>query len=385
MKKICVVTGTRAEYGLLFPVIKGISDDNELVLQLIVTGMHLSEEFGNTYKQIEEDGFKIDKKIKLPLSSDSSIGISESIGLGHISFAETFQELKPDILLILGDRTEIFAAASAALIANIPIAHLHGGETTEGAYDEAIRHSITKMSHLHFVAAEVYKNRVIQLGENPKMVFNFGAIGIENIKNLELLSKKELEASLGITFKKNIFLITFHPVTLEKQTSENQINELFSALDKYRDTSFIITKPNSDKNSRIIIKLIDEYVKKTANAHSFRSLNQLRYLSAIKYADLVIGNSSSGIIEAPSFNIPTINIGDRQKGRLMSKSIINCSPEKNDLVNAINIGLSASFNDSIKNLQSPFGTGNVSKQIIEVLRKTDLTNILKKSFFDLKK
>lgn len=383
MKKICVITGTRAEYGLLYPLIKGISEDDELYLQLVVTGMHLLPEFGNTYKQIEEDGFKIDKKVELPLSLDTSIGISKSIGSGIVSFSEVFNELNPDLILVLGDRTEIFSVASAALIVNIPIAHLHGGEVTEGAYDDAIRHSITKMSHLHFASTEVYRNRIIQLGENPDLVFNYGALGIENIKNTELLSFENLKDSLGIDLNANFFLITFHPVTLESGTAEEQIKELFAALDQYKDVSMVFTKPNSDKDGRIISKLIDEYAEKLENVHSFKSLGLLRYLSAMKYAKLVIGNSSSGIIEAPSMHTPTINIGDRQLGRIMSNSIINCQPNKDSIKQAISKGLSQDFIESIQQIDCPYGDGDTSRKIIEALKKIDFSSLIKKRFFDL--
>ncbi len=388
MKKICIITGTRAEYGLLKPLIKRISEDNEIELQLIATGMHLSPEFGLTYKEIEDDRFNINEKVEILLSSDTSVGISKSIGLGMIGFSEAFERLRPDMIIALGDRYEIFAAASAATISRIPIAHLHGGETTEGAIDEVIRHSITKMSYLHFTSTEEYKQRVIQLGEEPERVFNVGAIGIESIKQLKLLSKNELEKSIKFNLDKKTALITFHPVTLENNTSEQQFQELLNALDNYKDLKIIFTKANSDTNGRIINIMIDEYVNSNKDRTiAFTSMGQLRYLSAMKYVDLVIGNSSSGIIEAPSFNIPTINIGDRQKGRIQGETIINCKPTEKEIYNAINLGLSNIFKQKIKNKKNPYGEGNVSKNVIKEIKEVLLSNSinLKKKFYDFKR
>ncbi|MFW0713416.1 UDP-N-acetylglucosamine 2-epimerase [Aliarcobacter butzleri] len=384
MKKICVVTGTRAEYGLLYWLMKEIEGDKELELQLIVTGMHLSPEFGLTYKEIEKE-FKIDKKVEMLLSSDTSIGISKSIGLAQISFCEAFEELKPDILIVLGDRYEIFSATSTAMIARIPIVHLHGGETTEGAFDESIRHSITKMSHLHFTAAEEYRNRVIQLGEQPSKVFNIGGMGIENIKRMKLLSKEEFENSIDFKLNKKNILVTFHPVTLENSTAQEQFQELLEVIDELEDTNIIFTKANSDTDGRIINQMIDEYVAK--NFHKsvqFTSLGQLRYLSALQYVDAMVGNSSSGLLEAPSFKIGTINIGDRQKGRIKANSVIDCSTNKTDIEKAFEKLYSKEFQDILQNVENPYGDGCASKKIIEVLKNVDLQNILKKTFYDLK-
>ena len=384
MKKICVVTGTRAEYGLLYWLMKEIQLDKELELQLIVTGMHLSPEFGLTYKEIEKD-FKIDKKIEMLLSSDTAIGISKSMGLAQISFAEAYEDLKPDIIVLLGDRYEIFSAASAALIANIPVAHLHGGEITEGAFDESIRHSITKMSHLHFTAAEEYKNRVIQLGEHPSRVFNVGGMGIENIKRLKLLSRDEFEESINFKLNKKNILVTFHPVTLENSSAKEQFQELLNAIDELKDTNIIFTKANSDTDGRIINQMCDEYVLKNSNKSiCFTSLGQLRYLSALQYVDAVVGNSSSGLIEAPSFKIGTINIGDRQKGRLKAKSIIDCDSLKSSILQAFEKLYSEEFESILINTNNPYGDGCASEKIIKELKKVDLKNILKKSFYDLK-
>ncbi|MCT7546485.1 UDP-N-acetylglucosamine 2-epimerase [Aliarcobacter cryaerophilus] len=384
MKKICVVTGTRAEYGLLYWLLKEIEADKDLELQLIATGMHLSPEFGLTYQTIEKE-FKINKKIEMLLSSDTSVGISKSMGLAQISFAESYDELKPDILVVLGDRYEIFSATSAAMIAKIPIAHLHGGEATEGAFDESIRHSITKMSHLHFTATNEYKNRVIQLGEHPSRVFNVGGMGIENIKRLELLNKKEFEKS--IEFKLNIknILVTFHPVTLENSTAQEQFKELLDAIDELEDTNIIFTKANSDTDGRVINKMIDDYVTKNSNKSIvFTSLGQLRYLSALQYVDAVVGNSSSGLAEAPSFKIATINIGDRQKGRIKASSVIDCEPNKDSILKSFEKLYSKEFQETLKTTINPYGDGYASKKIVEILKNVDLKNILKKSFYDLK-
>ncbi|MDC1069005.1 UDP-N-acetylglucosamine 2-epimerase [Candidatus Kapabacteria bacterium] len=383
-RKVCVVTGTRAEYGLLFWLIKGIQADSTLELQLIATGMHLSTEFGLTYTEIEKD-FKIDKKIEILLASDSHIGISKSMGLAQISFAEAYEELKPDLLVILGDRYEIFSAASAAMIAKIPIAHLHGGEATEGLIDEPIRHSITKMSHLHFVAAEEYRNRVIQLGENPDRVFNVGGMGIENILRLSLLNKEEFEGSIDFKLNEKNLLVTFHPVTLENSTSKNQFQNLLDALDELKSTNIIFTKANSDTDGRVINQMIDEYVNNNSEKSKvFTSLGQLRYLSALQFVDAVVGNSSSGLAEAPSFKIGTINIGDRQKGRIKAESIIDSLPTKRSIQQSLIKLYSNNFQDVLRNVKNPYGEGESSKIIISELKNINLKNILKKSFYNIK-
>lgn len=382
-RKICVVTGTRAEYGLLYWLMKGILADENLELQLIVTGMHLSPEFGLTYKEIEKE-FTINKKIEMLLSSDSAIGISKSMGLAQISFAEAYEELKPDLLIVLGDRYEIFSAVSAAMIACIPIAHLHGGETTEGAFDEAIRHSITKMSHLHFVATEAYRKRVIQLGENPQRIFNVGGLGIENIKRLKLLSKEALEKSIDFKLAEKNILVTFHPVTLEKTTAKDQFQELLDFIDELEETNIIFTKANSDTNGRVINQMIDEYVAKNSHkAIGFTSLGQLRYLSALQYVDAVVGNSSSGLLEAPSFKKATINIGDRQKGRIKASSVIGCEPNKRSLKEAFDKLYSKGFQKKLSVVVNPYGNGIASQVILKILENIDFKNILKKTFYDL--
>ncbi len=383
-RKICVVTGTRAEYGLLYWLLKEIVADKDLELQLIVTGMHLSPEFGLTYKEIEKE-FKIDRKVEILSKNDSPSGICNSIGLASISFGRTFEELKPDMLIVLGDRYEILAVSIASMINRIPIVHLHGGEATEGLIDEAIRHSITKMSHLHFTATDEYKNRVIQLGEDPSRVFNVGGMGIENIKRLKLLTKDEFEKSIDFKLNKKNILVTFHPVTLENSTAKEQFKELLDAIDELEDTNIIFTKANSDTDGRVINTMIDEYVAK--NSHKsigFTSLGQLRYLSALQYVDAVVGNSSSGLAEAPSFKIGTINIGDRQKGRIKASSVIDCEANKNSILKTFNKLYSNEFKETLKTTINPYGNGCASKKIVEILKSVDLKNILKKSFYDIK-
>lgn len=383
MMKICVVTGTRAEYGLLYWLMKEIDSDSELELQIIVTGMHLSPEFGLTYKVIEQE-FNINKKTEMLLSSDTPVGISKSIGLAQISFSEAYDELKPDLVILLGDRYEIFAAATAAMVARIPIAHLHGGETTEGAFDEAIRHSITKMSHLHFTATDEYRRRVVQLGEAPERVFNVGGLGIENIKRLNLMSKEKFENSINFKLNNKNLLVTFHPVTLEESTTEQQFMQLLNALDTLINTHIIFTKANSDTDGRIINKLIDDYVNSNpSKSVAFASLGQLRFLSALQYVDGVVGNSSSGLAEAPSFKIGTINIGDRQKGRIKASSVIDAEPNYQSILKAIEHLYSDSFKETLITTKNPYGEGSASSEIIQIIKNTSLKHILKKSFFDL--
>lgn len=383
MRKIAIVTGTRAEFGLLRPLIKAIQEDEQFYLQLIVSAMHLSSEFGYTVTEIEKQGFPITKKVECLLSSDSAVGVSKSIALAISGFADAFEDLQPNLLIVLGDRTEILGAVIAATSANIPIAHLHGGETTEGAYDEGIRHAITKFSHLHFTATEEYRKRVVQLGENPTNVYNVGAIGLDSIKNLKLLEKKKFEDAINKRLKKQNFLITYHPVTLNSNSPLETFHNILSVLDDYKDTLLIFTHANSDKNGRIINEMIEKYVQNNPNkAISFTSLGQLRYLSALQFVDAVIGNSSSGIIEVPIFNIPTINIGDRQKGRISSDSVIDCSEDFSAIKSAVEKALSKSFYDNIQNQKHFFGNGYATEKIVEVL-KTDTKINLKKSFYDI--
>lgn len=382
-RKICVVTGTRAEYGLLKLLISKIQNSAKLELQVVVTGMHLSPEFGSTYHEIITDGFNIDKKVEMLLSADTPSAIGKSIGLGTIGFSDVWQELCPDLIVVLGDRFEIFAAVSAALIAKIPVAHLHGGETTEGAFDESIRHSITKMSHLHFVAAEEYRKRVIQLGENPDYVFNVGGLGVDGIKHTSLMSRSELEASLGFTFGEKNLLVTFHPETLETHSPKSQFEELLKALHSLQNTSIIFTLPNSDTGSREMISMIHEFVKTHDHSVAFTSLGQRRYFSCLNFVDGVVGNSSSGLLEVPSFRKGTVNIGGRQSGRLKSKSIIDCEPKEPSISNAISELYSKSFQERLVDIKNPYGEGNASSMILETLENISLDHILKKRFFDL--
>lgn len=387
MKKVCIITGTRAEFGLLEPVIEQLRLEKDICTQIIATGMHLSPEFGLTYKEILEAGYLIDAKVEMLLSSDSSVGISKSIGLGIIGFADAFENLKPDFVILLGDRYESLAAAIAAMSAKIPIAHLHGGELTEGLIDEAIRHSITKMSFLHFTSTEEYRKRVIQLGESPDRVFCVGALGVENIHTIELLKKEELERSLGIENIENSIVVTYHPVTLECSSAKHQFQNLLDALLQYTQYQIIFTKANSDSDGRIINQMIEEYTRLYKNAFAFVSLGKVRYLSTLKYCKFIIGNSSSGIIEAPSFAIPTINIGDRQKGRIMGESIINCETSIESITEACNKALNKKFRDQLINLINPYEGIETSKSIVRILKSFVLSsNIdIKKKFYDIQR
>jgi GDP/UDP-N,N'-diacetylbacillosamine 2-epimerase (hydrolysing) len=382
-RKICVITGTRAEYGLLRWVMQGIEDDPELTLQVIATGMHLSPEFGLTYREIEKDGFQIDRKVEMLTSSDTPVGIAKSMGLGLIGCADALNELRPDLIVVLGDRFEIFAAVSAALVARIPVAHIHGGETTEGAFDEALRHSITKMSHLHFVAADEYRQRVIQLGEHPERVFLVGGIGVDNIKRLKLLDRATLEASLDFKLGKKNLLITFHPVTLETSTATYQMAELLAALSALEDTKLIFTMPNADTDGRALIKMIEQYVAQHPNARAYTSLGQLRYLSCIAQMDGVVGNSSSGLSEVPSFKTGTINVGDRQRGRLKVESVINCEPTRHSIAAALKKLYTADFQVSLSQVRNPYGDGGTSEKVVKTIKHYSLDGIAKKAFYDL--
>jgi GDP/UDP-N,N'-diacetylbacillosamine 2-epimerase (hydrolysing) len=381
-RKVCVITGTRAEYGLLRWVMQGVKDAPDLTLQIIATGMHLSPEFGLTYQAIEQDGFQIDRKVEMLTSSDTPVGIAKSMGLGLIGFADALNELQPDLIVVLGDRFEIFAAVSAALVARIPVAHLHGGEATEGLIDEAIRHAITKMSHLHFVAAEAYRQRVIQLGEQPDRVFLVGGLGIDNIKRLQLLDRASLETSLNFKLGPKNLLITFHPVTLEIATAKNQMEELLAALSTLNDTHLIFTLPNADTDGRVLIKMVEQFVAHYPNARAYTSLGQLRYLSCVAQVDGAVGNSSSGLAEVPSFKKGTINIGDRQRGRLQAESVINCEPTRESISGALEQLYCADFQASLHQVMSPYGEGGASEAIISAIKTVSFDKLLKKSFFD---
>lgn len=387
MKRIGIMTGTRAEYGLLKPLMQEINKDNDLELYLIVSGMHLSPEFGMTYQEIEEDGFEINTKVEMLLSSDSPAGISKSIGLGVIGFADEFQRADLDMLILLGDRYEALSAAICAMVMRIPIAHLHGGELTEGAIDEGIRHSITKMSYLHFTSTEQYRNRVIQLGENPERVFYVGALGVENIKKINLMTKEELERSIHFEIDENTVVVTYHPVTLENNTVEEQFLNLLKVLDRNPKIRMIFTKANADTNGRIVNELIDKYAAQNSErACAFMSLGQKRYLSALKYCRIVIGNSSSGIIEAPSFGKPIINIGDRQKGRICADSVINCGYTQQEIQQAMETALTEEFENKASNCRNPYEKENTAANIISVIKDYLLNDKikLKKGFYDIK-
>lgn len=370
-RKVFLVTSTRAEYGIMSRLIRMFYNDKDIDFKLIVTGMHLSEKFGNTYKEIDIPNFE---KVDIEIEKSPA----HSLALAIEKFSQLFQKLKPDIVVLLGDRYEIMGVAQACMLNNIPIAHLYGGDTTQGAIDEAIRHSITKMSHLHFTSSEEYRKRVIQLGENPKRVFNVGSLGVENIKKVNLLSKEELEKSLDFKFNKKNVLVTFHPVTLEGN-SKSQFNELLSALDELKDTNIIITYPNSDEGSNEIFEQIKQFEKTHNNVRAYKSLGLLRYLSCMRYVDMVIGNSSSGIYETPSFKIPTINIGNRQKGRLQASSVINCSPKKEDIVTAIEKG----YLFDCSNSKNPYEQENTAEIIYNTVKNFDLTDIISKEFYNL--
>lgn len=380
-RNICVVTGSRAEYGLLYWLMKGIQDEPDLKLQVIATGMHLSPEFGLTYKVIEQDGFTIDAKVEMLLSSDTPVGIAKSIGLGVIGFADALDRLKPDMLVLIGDRFEILAAAQAALVARIPIAHIAGGDTTEGAFDEAIRHSITKMSHLHFVTNEDAVLRVRQLGENPEHIYLVGNPGLDHLKRMPLLDQSTLEKELGFQFKQKNILVTFHPTTLDDQPAAVQCKELLLALDALGpDVGIIFTKPNADTDGRVLIRMIDTFVANHVNAKAYTSLGQLRYLSSMSLVDAVVGNSSSGLYETPSFGIPTVNIGDRQKGRLQAASVLNCPVGSHIIRQTIN----KAFHFDCHGVINPYGDGDSSVKIIATLKNAfDPKQLLQKHFYAL--
>lgn len=382
IRKVAVFTGTRAEYGLLYWLIHGIETSQHLDLQLIVTGMHLSPEFGETWKQIEQDGFKIDAKVEILLSSDTAVGVVKSMGIGTLGFADALDRLKPDVLIVLGDRFEALAIVQAALIMKIPVAHLHGGEITEGAYDDAIRHAISKMSQLHFVAAEAYRQRVIQMGESPDRVFNVGAIGLDHLLRTPRMDRDELFLSLGFSLKRPFFLVTYHPVTLQGEDPVASFNALLEALDTFPEHKIILTYPNADNGGRAIIPLLQVYAQRQPErVLAIPSLGFQRYLSVVPLASAVVGNSSSGIIEVPAFGVPTVNIGVRQKGRLAASSVLDCEPTAADIKRALDEAVSTQFAASCKTTINPYGQGNASEAIISVLENFDGTS--NKSFYDL--
>lgn len=388
MKKVCVITATRAEYGLLRNTIKHINEDRDLELNLVVTGTHLSRAFGYTVKEIENDHVPISARIDILLESDSFAGISKTMGIAMISFADFLEKEKPDILLVLGDRYELIPFCSCALVAKVPIAHIAGGETTEGAIDECVRHCITKMSYLHFAGCEEYRRRIIQMGEAPERVFNYGDTGVENIEKILCLSKSELEKEINFRLDRPYAVVTFHPETLSNNSVNMQCQELFRAIETFSNMKFIFTKSNADTGGREINQYIDEFVSRhKENCIAFQSLGLLRYLSLVKYSDLVLGNSSSGIIEAPCFGVPTVNIGKRQEGRLRAKSVIDCNTAELEIVDAMNQALSRSFRISILECQNPYGGGNTSYKIVQTIKDfiCDKSITLEKRFYDLPK
>ena len=382
-KKVTVFTGTRAEYGLLYWLLKDIQSDSELSLQLLVSGMHLSPEFGETYRQIEKDGFKIDEKIEILLSSDSAVGTAKSMGLGVLGFADALSRLSPDVLVILGDRFEALAAAQTAMILRIPVVHLHGGEITEGAYDDAIRHAITKLSYLHATSTEEYRQRVIQLGEAPDRVFNVGAIGLDHFNRGTFMSVDELSTSLNFPLNQPYVVVTYHPVTLADEEPTASFTALLEALDQHPDVQIILTYPNADDGGRRIIPLLEAYAsRQPQRVLAIPSLGQVRYLSAIKHAAAVVGNSSSGIIEVPSLDVPTVNIGMRQKGRLAATSVLHCDATASAIKAALDVALKRSYKAKDEQVYNPYGQGNASQQVISMLKNLKFTSV--KSFYDVK-
>lgn len=383
MRKICVVTGSRAEYGILRTLMQAIKDDPDLELQVVATNQHLSKLQGETYKEIEHDGFTIDYKVFMAADDapDNANTTVKAIARGISGFADAFDALKPDLLLILGDRYEMLAVASAALIYKIPIAHLHGGEITEGAFDDAIRHAITKMSHLHFTSTEAYRQRVIQLGEQPDRVFNVGALGVENVMKTTFMSKEELEDSLHFELTSHCILCTYHPVTLSLMSSEQQVINLLQALDKFKDFHIIFTYSNSDTDSLVIIQRIQEYVDKNSQRCMFiPSLGQRRYFSVLKYMKAVIGNSSSGIIEVPSFGVPTLDIGDRQKGRIAAESVVHCGYSQTE----IELGIEKVINFDVKTVCNPYYKEGTCNAILDIIKNYPLDGIIQKHFYDIR-
>lgn len=387
MKTVVVMTATRAEYGLLCTIIKRLMQEQEIDVKVVVTGAHLSSEFGMTVHEIEDDFIPIDRKIEIILSSDTPVAISKSMGLAMISFAEYFEERKPDALLVLGDRYETLAVCCAAMNARIPIFHMHGGETTEGAVDEAIRHAVSKMSYLHFTSTEEYRRRVIQLGEAPERVYAVGAMGVENALTMEFISKEELERELKCDLGERYAVVTYHPVTLENATAREQIDELLKAVGYFSDMKFLFTKANADADGRIINAQIEKFMETHRNIYLYSSLGRKKYLSVVKGAVAVIGNSSSGLLEVPTFKIPTVNIGDRQKGRIQAESVINCEPKYEAVRAAMEQAFSSEFREKVKMVKNPYGDGNTSSKIVSIMKEWLLGDKIdiKKKFYDIRR
>lgn len=384
MRKICIFTGGRAEYGLLKPLLTELKNNENIDLQILVAGMHLSQEFGLTYKLIEQDGFVCNEKVEMVLSSDTPIATSKSMGLGMIGFSEALSRLQPDILVTLGDRYENMAVVTTAWVCRIPVAHIQGGEKTLGAIDDQFRHCITKMSHLHFVATDEYMKRVIQLGEHPSRVFNVGALNVDALKQIKILSKQKLEESIDFKLDGKTALVTFHPVTLENYTAGKDFQQLLDAIDTIENLKIIFTKTLADTDGRIINEMIDDYVAKNSHkAIAFTSMGQLRYISALKYVDVVVGNSSSGVIETPSFKVPTLNIGVREKGRIMADNVICVEQNSDAIASAFTVALSSEFRESLSTMINPYEKQGTSKNISEILQKTELSGSTMKDFYDI--
>ena len=382
MRKIAVFTGTRAEYGLLYWLMKAIKADPDLTLQVIVSGMHLLPQYGETWREIVADGFEMAASVDMMLSSDTSVGIVKSMGVGTIGFADALARLKPDLWVVLGDRFEALAIVQAALIMDIPIAHIHGGELTLGAYDNSIRHAITKMASLHFVSAEAYRSRVIQMGEEPARVFNVGAPGLEHVTRTERLSFEDLTKSLNIPLKQLYFLVTYHPVTLANDAIEFEFAALLKVLDRYPHHHVLFTYPNADNGGHLIIRMIEQYCQAhSTRAFVVKSLGYARYLSAVAYADAVLGNSSSGIIEVPAFGVPSINIGLRQQGRLAAESVLQADADDESIADALHQALTPAFRETCRHALNPYGDGQVAARILAVLKSADLSTL--KYFYDL--
>ena len=382
-RRICVVTGTRADYGLLHPLMKAIAGDASLELQVVATGAHLSAEFGLTYREIEEDGIRIDEKVDMQLASDTPVGIARSIGVGVIGIAEALDRLKPQIVVLLGDRFEALAAAQAALVARIPVAHIHGGESSEGAYDESIRHAITKIAQWHFVAASPYRSRVIQLGESPDRVYEFGAPGLDRLREIKWLERDALEASLGLRLGTPLFAVTYHPATLGDLEPVAALDELLAALDAYPQATVVFTYPNADGGGRALIARLRAWIEaNSARAAGFASLGQPRYLSLMRESDVVLGNSSSALIEAPALRKAAVNVGDRQAGRLRASSVIDAPEERSAIRAALARALSPEFRSALPQTTSPYGSGNASARIRDTLRTVPLGT--RKVFFDIR-
>lgn len=384
MRKICVVTGTRAEYGLLSRLMRLIDESADCQLQVIATNMHLLPEYGNTYQEIERDGFHIDAKVPMKKLSDDAYGVIDSMAEEMKGMNDVLFQLNPDMVLILGDRYEMLVTATVAMLQRIPIAHLHGGEISEGAVDDSIRHAITKMSSLHFTSTEDYRRRVIQLGEQPDRVFCVGSIGVENLKTIPLLNKQELEESLSFTFDREVILVTYHPVTLGNRSSKDEIDDFLSALDAFPGLKVLFTMPNSDQGSDIIRQTIDNYCSMYPNrCKCYSSLGLKRYLSVLQYVEVVVGNSSSGILEVPSAHIPTLNIGDRQKGRVHGNSVLDCASDKESIIRGLTMVLSSSFKEVALKASNPYEKENTAQSVFDVISTYPLDELKRKSFYNL--